>query len=84
MTPKEKEAHAFAIFEKQARAKAALPLKDREIHYFLEAYWNSLGNQFDADVHEKMAIDEAAKRFDVTVDVVKDAWEKVDSAGQYL
>jgi len=81
MTPKEKEAHAFNIFEKQARARAVLPQKDLEIYYFLKAYQDSLGDNFNADVHEKPALEEAAKRFGVTMDAVKDAWIRADGAG---
>ena len=84
MIPNEKETQAFVIFEKQARARAVLPQKDQEIYYFLKAYWDSLGNHFDADVHEKLAIEEAAKRFGVTIDAVKDAWIKADGAGLNL
>jgi hypothetical protein len=84
MTPTQKGDHAFAIFEKQARARAALPTKDQEIYYFLKAYWDSLGDRFDADVHEKLALEEAATRFDVTTAAAKDTWARVDGAGLNL
>lgn len=81
MTSKEKEAHAFGIFEKQARARAALPKRDQEIYYFLKAYWDSLGDRFDQNIHEQPALAEAAKRFGVTVKAAKDAWARADGAG---
>ena len=81
MTPKEKADHEFAIFEKQAQARATLPKKDQEIYHFLKEYWDSLGDSFDANVHEKPALEEAAKRFGVSVEAAKDAWIKSDGAG---
>jgi hypothetical protein len=81
MTPQEKEAHRFDIFEKQARARAALPRKQQEIYYFLKAYWDSLGDRSDADAHEEPAFKEAARRFQVTIEAAKDAWRKADGAG---
>lgn len=81
MTPQEKEAHKFSIMEKQAKARVALPKKDQEIYHFLKSYWDSLGDGFNADVHEKPALAEAAKRFGVTVGEAQKAFESVDGAG---
>jgi hypothetical protein len=84
MTPADKETQKWDAFEKQARARAALPRSEQEIYYFLMAYWNSLGSLFNPDRDEQPAFREAARRFGVSVEEAKKVWRKVDGAGLEL
>lgn len=81
MKPTDKENHSCSIYEKQARARAALSQNELEIYFFLKAYWDALGNDFDPDLHEEPAVRQASKRFNITQEAVRQIWGKVDCAG---